>query len=138
MSSQTRVTAAFLIAPLATPLVFMLMEAQQGTFALCDAPAHLVVDGFFAYLAVLLFGFPLYLIFRALRWTSPLLFLLCGAFIGFLVSILFIPTFDPAHPFIFTLNDRMWFVLAGASPALVFRLLLPDDWLSSTAANKLP
>jgi hypothetical protein len=138
MSRQTRVTAAFLISPLATPLIFMFAAARQGTFSFGDVLAYLVVHGFFAYLAVLLFGFPAYLIFRALRWSSPLLFMLCGGLIGFLVSLLFIPTFDRAHPFIFTLNDRMWFVLAGASSALLFRLLLPNDWVSSSAGNKLP
>ena len=130
--------AAFLISPLATPLVFILAATVRGTFSFEDVPLYLAFQGFFAYLAVLLLGFPAYLIFRALRWSSPLLFMLCGGLIGFLVSILFIPTFDHAAYFLFTLNDRMWFVLAGSSSALLFRLLLPDDWVSSSAKNRFP
>ena len=138
MSNQTRITVAFLISPLATPMVFMLDAALRGRFSVEDVPFYLAINGFFAYLAVLLFGFPAYFIYRALRWTSPLLFVLCGGLIGFIVSLLFIPTTDHASPFVFTLNDRMWFVIAGASSAVLFRLLLPSDWVSSSAVNKFP
>jgi len=138
MSNQTRVTTAFLISPVATPMVFMLDAALRGRFSFEDVPYYLVLHGFFAYLAALLFGLPTYLIYRALRWTSPLLFVLCGALIGLLVSFLFIPTFDHVFPFQYTPNDRMWFVFAGVSSALLFRLLLPSDWVSSSVANRFP
>jgi hypothetical protein len=138
MSNQTRIMAAFLLSPLATPLVFMLAATMRGTFSFEDVPLYLAFQGFFAYLAVLLFGFPAYLFFRTRRWSSPLLFMLCGGLIGFLVSILLIPTFDRAAYFLYTLDYRMWFVLAGSSSALLFRLLLPDDLVSSSAANRFP
>lgn len=127
---------AFLISPLATPLVFMLWGMQQGVFLFRDAPAYLIVHGFCAYLAVLLFGYPAYMIYREMRWTNPLLFMLFGGLIGFIASIMFGQTFDETATFLFRLNDSMWFVSAGAVPALIFRLLLPSDWISPASANK--
>jgi hypothetical protein len=136
MTTQVRITIAFLISPLATPFVLMLMASQQGVFRLRDAPAYIIVHGFFAYLAVMLFGYPVFTLYRQMRWTNPLLFMLFGGFIGFLASIMFGQTLDLYSPFLFRLNDSLWFICAGALPALIFWLLLPGDWLSS--ADKYP
>jgi hypothetical protein len=138
MTKQARVTTAFLLSPLATPLVFMLDSTLRGRLSFEEIPLYFVLHGFFAYLAVLLFGLPAFFIYHALRWTSSLIFLLCGGLVGFVISLLFIPTIDHASPFIFTLNDRMWFVFAGALSALLFRLLLPSDWVLSSSANRFP
>ncbi|HEV7905804.1 MAG TPA: hypothetical protein VGO96_18335 [Pyrinomonadaceae bacterium] len=138
MTTQARIKSAFLISPLVTPFVLMLMAWQQGTFQFRDAPAYIIVHGFFAYAAVMLFGYPVFTLYRQMRWTNPLLFMLFGGLIGFLASIMFGQTLDIDSPFLFRLNDSMWFICAGALPALIFRLLLPGDWLSSALANKLP
>ena len=138
MTKQARIKTAFLISPLVTPFVFMLMAAQQGVFLFRDAPAYIIVHGFFAYLAVLLFGYPAFVIYRALRWTNPLLFMLFGGLIGFLASIMFGQTFDYDSPYLFRLGDSLWFVFAGALPALLFRLLLPSDWVSPAPDNNFP
>lgn len=103
-----------------------------------EVPVYLVLLGFVAYLTVLFFGIPAYLRYRSLRWTNPLIFLLGGGVIGFIVPLILIPTSDIAAPFPFTLEERAWFIFSGALSALLFRLLLPNDWLSTSLTKELP
>lgn len=123
---------------MATPFVLMLMASQHGEFRLRDAPAYIIVHGFFAYGAVMLFGYPVFTLYRQMRWTHPLLFMLFGGLIGFMASTMLGQTLDLDSPFLFKLDDSIWFFRAGPVPALIFRLLLPKDWLSSASDNKSP
>jgi hypothetical protein len=68
-------------------------------------------------------GIPAYFLFRALKWSNVLLFVLGGAVIAFIFSF-FIFEGYPANIFWIRLDDRLWCVLAGALSALVFRMIL--------------
>lgn len=112
--NRGRIILAFLIAPLTTPLVFMLATLLDGTF---NYSVFLPV-GLFAYLATAIFGIPAYLLFRVLQWTNIFLFVLGGAVIGFIFSHFIFESYR--------FYERFLCVLAAGFSALVFRLILSD------------
>jgi hypothetical protein len=119
-----KIFLAFLTAPLMTPFMFMVVGFMDGNLSLpSDIPRYLVPYGVFAYLATILFGVPAFFLFRALRWSHTLLFVLGGAVIGFIVSFFILESYS-AEVFWNTLGGRLWCALAGALSALVFRLIL--------------
>ena len=108
-----------------TPVVFITADAISGELHSKQVWLYFFVEGSFAYLAVLLFGVPAYLLYRTMRWTSVISFVLGGSLIGFLVSYLLLNLYGPV----------ILFILAGALSALTFRLLLPVSWLSTPTAE---
>ena len=119
--NTARIIIAFLVAPLITPVVLLGAEHLHGTpFNLSGDFGLFVVVAGFAYAATALFGIPAFLLFRAYRWSSVFLYVLVGALIGLLVSIIL------NHPLSFdvrSLEYRGWHAAAGALSALVFRVL---------------
>ena len=105
---------AFLIAPLVTPLVIMSTSLLlEPPFPLEEVGSWFIAVAVFAYLATAVFGIPAFLIYRWLKWTHPLLYVLGGGVIGAAVSII--------------LNRSavsIIFVVAGALSGLVFRVLI--------------
>jgi hypothetical protein len=119
--SHARVIAAFLIAPLMTPLVFLAADLSHGMLLnLAELPAYFFVVGGFAYGATALFGIPAFLLFRAKRWNNVLLYGLVGSLIGLLVSVIMnYPVYFSGLSF----EYRGWHGVAGALSALMFRML---------------
>ena len=119
-----RIIVAFLVAPLMTPIVFIIAALVNGVFDMPEQiPGYFLLYGSFAYLAATIFGIPAYFLYRALDWTNILLFIVGGAIIGFMFSFFIIEGY-PAYIFWLRLGDRLWCVLAGGLSALVFRMIL--------------
>jgi tetrahydromethanopterin S-methyltransferase subunit C len=104
-----------------TPVVLIGADHLHGTpFSLSGDFGLFVVVAGFAYAARALFGIPAFFLFRAYRWTSVFVYVLVGALIGLLVSIII------NHPVSFdvpSLEYRGWCAAAGALSALQFRVL---------------
>jgi hypothetical protein len=104
-----------------TPLVLLGADLLHGApFNLAEQLGAFVFVGGFAYAATVLFGIPAFFLFRANRWTNIFLYVLAGGLIGLLVSVIlnYRISFD-----VFALEYRGWWAIAGASSALVFRML---------------
>jgi hypothetical protein len=72
--TRARTIAAFLFAPLMTPVVIMIYDLFRHVLLdLRQVPFYFVTYGAFAYLATILFGIPALLLFRWLRWTNIIL-----------------------------------------------------------------
>jgi hypothetical protein len=105
-----RTITAFLVAPLITPLVLTVFDYTEGY-----APSF-VAYALFAYLAVIILGLPAFLVYRALRWTNPFLFVFGGALIGYVVSLFIFEGYR--------VKEHLWCALAAALSALVFRIIV--------------
>ena len=69
-----RIVAAFLIAPLATPLTFIVMGfIRTGGFNADEVRIVVIIIGMYAYLAVIVLGIPAFFIFRAMHWKNSVL-----------------------------------------------------------------
>jgi hypothetical protein len=126
-----RIVAAFLIAPLATPLMFIILGLiRTGGINADEVRIVVIIIGMYAYLAVIVLGVPAFFIFRALHWKSPVLFAIGGMIIGFVVSLIFdgwISAYYPQHDMV----NRLWtYVLPTTLSALVFRGILPPGAFS--------
>jgi len=122
--TRARTIAAFLVAPLVTPLVFMAYDLSRHV--LLDAqqvPFYFLTYGAFAYLATIVFGIPALLMFRWLRLTNVGLFVLGGAVIGLVVSM-FVMEGHTFEYFMHRISERMVCATAGGLSALTFRLIL--------------
>jgi hypothetical protein len=116
-----RIIAAFLIAPLITPLVLLgVAQLKTQEFDLVGLQGIFMFFAMFAYAATILFGIPAFFLFRAQRWNNMLLYVLAGGLIGLLVSLILNPRLSVDVP---VLESRGLCVLGGASSALGFRLL---------------
>jgi hypothetical protein len=116
-----RIIAGFLIAPLITPLVLLgVAQLKTEELDLVGLQGIFIFVAMFAYAATILFGLPVFFLFRAQRWNNMLLYILAGGLIGLLVSIILNPrlSIDVA-----VLESRGLCALGGASSALGFRLL---------------
>ena len=72
-----RVIVGFLVAPLTTSLVFMIVDWPQGhEISLENVWERLLLPNYwvFAYPAALIFGIPALLLYRKLGWTNPVAF----------------------------------------------------------------
>jgi hypothetical protein len=105
-----RVIVAFIVSPLMTPLVLSVFDYTEGYYS------SFGVYALFAYLAVLLFGLPAFLIYRALGWTNSSLFVLGGGLIGYLVSMFIFEGYR--------VKEHLWCSVAGSLSALVFRTIV--------------
>ena len=130
-----RIIAAFLIAPLMTPLVFLGVDHLQGQpFNLAELMGIFVIIGGFSYAATVTFGVPAFFLFHAKRWNNIFLYMLAGCLIGTLVSVIL------SHEVSLDLQEmkfRGWCALSGALSAVVFRVLsgLKFDYVSRVAAS---
>ncbi len=95
-----RLIIAFTVSPLVTPLVLSVFDYTEGYYS------SFGVYALFAYLAVLLFGLPAFLIYRALRWTNSVLFVLGGGLIGYLVSMFIFEGYR--------VKEHLWCAVAGS------------------------
>ena len=119
--SPARIIAAFLVAPLMTPLVLLGADQLQGApFNLREQLSAFVFVAGFAYAATIVFGIPVFFLFRVTHWTSVLLYVLVGGLVGLLVSVILNerPSLD-----VLDLGFRGRCVLAGALSSLVFRMI---------------
>lgn len=122
MTSHGRVTLAFAVAPLATPFVLWLGElfldypgsVPSGLSG--SLLVNLVLALPVAYFAELILGIPLWRAFIRFHIASPWAFLLGGAFLGLVPAAIL--------PHVKWLAAALC-ALAGAVPALVFRLIVP-------------
>jgi hypothetical protein len=131
-----RIILAFLVAPLVTPVVFIVEASLSRGLPLSEQiPGYFLLYGLFAYIATAALGIPAYFLFRALRWSSVILFVLGGGAIAFIFSF-FIFEGYPANIFWIRLGDRLWCVLAGGLSALVFRMILLN--LEFNGRKRLP
>ena len=116
--SLVRVIIGFLVAPLATSLVFMIVDWPRGyeiTFEnTCERFLAFTGYGMFAYPAALILGIPTLLLYRRLGWTNPVAFVAGGAAIGFIAGLILIRAA--------TLN-YFWCSLSGALSAFVFWMI---------------
>jgi hypothetical protein len=106
-----------MVAPLVTPVVILLGASRAARIPPQNVPALFLLVTEFAYLAAFMFGIPAFFAYRKLRWSHPLLYLLGGGVIGFLVSVILDWAFSSS-----TVGLK-YRVLAGALSALVFRLI---------------
>ena len=125
--SKARLLSAFVFAPLTVPLVYYL-------FALIVSDPHPVKNGSFlvgllfvtlyslpiAYLGEFLLGIPVWMAFRHYGVTSVTAFGVCGAFIGWLVSLLIAIAFrTPVEK-----SFLLFCVLSASASAIVFRVIV--------------
>src|ERR1700738_4606914 len=90
-----RTFLAFVLAPLATPLVFISVWLVTGTIQFNDISDFFLLISFFAYSAAIIFGIPLVLITRGKRSTR-VVFGATGAVAGLLMATAFSwSIFDP-------------------------------------------
>ncbi len=121
VTSWKRLILAFLIAPWMTPLVLFMIESIGGRVILqLDLLAFFLYVGLIANVVTAIFGIPAYLLYRKLKWSNILLFILGGGIIGYIVSFLVSPNG------VRDLLDlgRILYGSMGALSALVFRLIL--------------
>jgi hypothetical protein len=120
-----RLILAFLIAPLMTPLVFIVTVFSRNAPAASLKGICLIFLLYtpFAYLAEGLIGIPAFLLFRFFNWNGFVVYCCGGALIAllamFLISKLFITWSVPG-------GDFAWCMVAGAISALAFRLIVGD------------
>jgi len=122
--SWLRTIAAFIAAPLVTPIVigFFLFggippstRQMLGTFYLF-AP--------FAYMAAIVLGIPVFALFRWLNWTNVLLFFAFGTLIGLGVSMVIMRHNPIEYMFTRHASDLAVCALAGGLSATAFRFIV--------------
>jgi hypothetical protein len=120
--NKLRIIAAFILAPLMTPLTFIIAAFLRGNplSSAHDLGVIFVIYTPFAYLAVLVFGIPAFFLFRFLGFNGVIVHLLAGAAIGLVVS-LFI--FQVVVSWSVARGDYAWCAVAGGISALMFWLI---------------
>jgi hypothetical protein len=118
--NKLRMIAAFVLAPLMTPVVLLACDLFNRTSSPKLAPFYFALYGPFAYAATIIFGIPALLLFRWCNWTNIFLFLAGGALIGLLLFTLIMESFGIERSF----YRFMVCAVAGALSAATFRLLL--------------
>ena len=119
--TRFRTIAAFVVAPLMTPIVIMAYDLSRHV--LIDVPFYFLTYGLFAYLATIIFGIPALLLFRWFGWTNIFLFVAGGALIGLVVSMFVMEGYTVEY-FMQRIGERTLCMVAGGLSALVFRLVL--------------
>jgi len=121
-----RAAVAFLVAPLATPLV-LLVSLMIGTLVAGDTPGpldrlspYLVLFAVLTYPSVLLLGIPAFLLFQRYGCQSIIAYAIGGASIGLITAIAWTAILKvDAMPAFSAL-----FVLAGSVSAVLFRIII--------------
>ncbi|MDX6577956.1 MAG: hypothetical protein QOE96_3909 [Blastocatellia bacterium] len=118
MKSEWRILPGFLLAPLITPLTFLVVLVfRQGMTAFRVIPILWYV-GFFAYGAALIFGSLAVLLFWAVGLKNPLWFFIGGGLIGLIVFLLLSLVLGGS------MKQPVSYVVAGSLSALTFRLIV--------------
>jgi hypothetical protein len=118
--SRVRIILAFLVAPLMTPLVLLGADQLHGAqFNLPEQFGAFIFVGGFAYAATLLFGLPVFFLFRTKSWTNVFLYVLVAGLIGLLVSLILN---YPISSDVVNWEYRGWHATAGGLSGLVFRM----------------
>jgi len=118
MKPTWRVLLGFLLAPLITPLTFLLVAlVRQGTIPVQAMPIFTFV-GFFAYGAAVIFGGPAFLLYWMIRLKNPLWFLIGGGLIGLIVLLLLSLWSGWGD-----VRQPVTFVVAASLSGLAFRLV---------------
>ena len=122
--NRSRILLAFALSPLATPLFFAAVWAVIGTLDLERLGMLMLFIGAFAYAAALIFGVPLVTVTRRLNMTSKTVFIVAGAWAGFLTTL--IPSL------IFGSFGGFWFYamccVAGSLSSFAFWLIAFAKW----------
>ena len=122
--TRVRTIAAFLFAPLMTPVVIMAYDLFRHVLVdFRQVPFYFMTYGAFAYLATILFGIPALLLFRWLRWANVILFIVGGSLIGLVVSMFVMESYTVEY-FMQRIGERTLCMVAGGLSALVFRMIL--------------
>ena len=86
--NKPNVWVAFLLAPLATPVVFLVSEAISGRLPNWSGWwAYLILFAGFTYPSVIVFGIPAYFLFRRWNLTSIAAYAVAGGVIGMLSAV---------------------------------------------------
>jgi hypothetical protein len=133
MSKDGNVALAFIIAPLATPIVFLLCDvvSERGRFPL-DVDALLIALGpmlvllLLAYAAEGSLGLLAWTIFRRLSIRSLPAFAIAGALIGWIMMVAVVSTGSkPITPLLNPLRDGVpCLLLAGSVSGVTFRFFI--------------
>jgi hypothetical protein len=86
--SWLRTIAAFVIAPLITPIVICLYLFSGQALSVRQVVGCFYLFGPFAYIAAIIFGLPIFVLFRWLNWTNVGLFFIFGTLIGLGVGMI--------------------------------------------------
>src|SRR5262249_43256317 len=122
--TRARTIAAFLIAPLMTPIAIMAYDLSRHVLLdLQQVPFYFLAYGVFAYGATIIFGIPTLLLYRWLRWTNAILFVIGGALVGLLVSMFVMEGYTVQY-FFQRIGERGLCMAAGGLSALMFRFIL--------------
>jgi hypothetical protein len=121
--SRQRLIPALLIAPLMTPLTFVVTVVSRRSVPPSSSiiPVVFALYTPFAYTATVIFGIPMLFLFRRLRWKNPFLFIVGGVLIGFVTALL---VFSLLTSWTVLKGDYAWSAIAGAFSALVFWVIL--------------
>lgn len=120
-----RLLLAFLVAPLLTPLVFIVTVFSRNgpATSLKEIAVIFLLYAPFAYLAETLFGVPVFLLYRFLNWKSFVAYGMAGAMIGLIAMLVVSRRFVVWR----ASGDFVWCVVAGVVSALAFRLISGDQ-----------
>ena len=121
--SRVRLILALLVAPLMTPLTFVVAMVSRRSVPPSSSiiPEVFALYTLFAYAATLIFGIPLLFLFQRLRWKNPFYFIVGGALIGLVTSLVIIGLLIS---WTVSKGDYGWSAVAGAFSALVFWVIL--------------
>ena len=132
MNSKTAL--AFVIAPLMTPITFVITVAFRGGLltAVSVAPLILALYTPFAYLAAVILGLPTFLISRALGCKNSIFYMLGGTAIGW-VTMLLLDKFTVGWEI--PPEDCLWGAIAGGASSFVFWLIIFKINLKESSAT---
>jgi hypothetical protein len=117
--SRQRIIAAFILAPLMTPLTFVVTVFFRSSPVASPSgiPVIFLLYAPFAYLAAAIFGIPLFFLFRLLGLKSVAAYLVGGTTIGLVTALVvtkLLVSWSVAS------GDFVWCGIGGAGSALVF------------------
>lgn len=131
MTNELRIILGFLIAPLVTPLVFLMWAVlRTGTFDPQSWPAFYLI-GAFAYIAAVWLGVPAFLLYSKLKLHNVFWFLIGGALIGLVVVVLLRMWLGSG-----TVKSEVVILVAASLSATVFRLIIGRHAYSRTRITR--
>src|SRR5689334_16250255 len=120
---KKKIVLAFVISPLATPLVFLVAIACRVGVGPSPAyiPFSFLIYTPFAYIAMALLGLPAFFLYCSKGWSNPVLYVLGGMAIGLLCAWVIL-----GYGVSWQVDsvDYLWCVMAGGVSAIVFWLII--------------
>jgi hypothetical protein len=118
-----RIILAFLVSPLIAPLTFLFAFIFRSSPppSASGLPVIFALYAPFAYAATAVLGIPMFFVFRALRWTNVLAYILGGALMGLVTSSV---VFGLLINWTVGVGVFVWCAVAGAWSASVFWLVV--------------